>query len=667
MSKISQIRPDGNTILLDTFNSTTEGTGFGALTYEDSLPNLKQAVNLAKGTYIKYTFVPWYRWDGVHKWDRNEAAPGVLTEGTIEMWIKPRQYSTVLLEFNWHDLASSPQAGTILNLQLNADGKLIYGGWGGNYDKAPVGKTAMPLNKWTHIAVTWSPNGTKLYVNGQVDAHSEANAWPAFSGTVFAYLNHWGGKDFGLVDELHISKVARTDEEIRSHAVIPITGKATTIVSSYTDNAVVKLDSNGNVLWAKDVGGNVFQAVENPTDKTIYAVGGGGFTKLGSDGAILLQKSVYGNTIDVDPSDGSFYVGAYADWVSISKYDADGNFIKSFGDRIGGPVPAVYHADGSVYTNSYNAGVYKFDKNGNLLWNVKPVYWHNSYGFATIVVDQRDGSVVATTSDEGDVVRLAADGTMIWTKRIWTQGDSPYGNSYRCSDIGYSKNSIDPVENVIYGGGGSDWYLYKINLANGDVVWSKNIGEATASPSVDSSDGSVYVGKTYVKEIVKVDKNSNILWGPKRVGYYMLYLETTSDVDVTGTGSELENLPVRSIEGVGDAYAERLEKQGIKTIKDMALVNVFSLYKKVGIVLFKLYAIKRRATLALEVRIEKALFGGISQMQLGEIISMPDEELSRKAKQPAETISELKKDISTLLISLDNDVAKAMTLESVAF
>jgi hypothetical protein len=65
--------------------------------------------------------------------------------------------------------------------------------------------------------------------------------------------------------------------------------------------------------------------------------------------------------------------------------------------------------------------------------------------------------------------------------------------------------------------------------------------------------------------------------------------------------------------------------------------------------------------------IASAKKGDILQMQLGEIIAMSDEELSRKANQPIETISDLKKDISTLLISFDNDVVKAMTLESVAF
>ncbi len=211
-----------NTVLLDDFNGATKGKGFGALTYVDSQPNLGKAVNLAKGTYIKYSFSPWYTWDGNHKWDRNEAASGVLTEGRIEMWIKPRQYSGIL-NFNWGDAVSSPPAGHIMHFGFNADGKLAYSVWGGNLDKGLVGKTTIPLNKWTHVAVSWSPYGTKLYVNGEVDASTSANVWPAFSGTVFAYLNYWGGNDLGFVDDFHISKVAEPAPTVPPTTVPPTT------------------------------------------------------------------------------------------------------------------------------------------------------------------------------------------------------------------------------------------------------------------------------------------------------------------------------------------------------------------------------------------------------------------------------------------------------------
>lgn len=128
----------------------------------------------------------------------------------------------------------------------------------------------------------------------------------------------------------------------------------------------------------------------------------------------------------------------------------------------------------------------------------------------------------------------------------------------------------------------------------------------------------------------------------------------------------IENFPVIAIMGVGKSYAEKLEAQEVKTIRDMTLADVFTLGKKTGISLFTLYMWKRRASLAMDVKIDRALFSNILKMRLGTIIAMPDEELRSKANQPMETISDLKKDIATLLISLDNAIVKSMTIEGVA-
>lgn len=128
----------------------------------------------------------------------------------------------------------------------------------------------------------------------------------------------------------------------------------------------------------------------------------------------------------------------------------------------------------------------------------------------------------------------------------------------------------------------------------------------------------------------------------------------------------VENLPVIAIMGVGKSYAEKLEAQEVKTIRDMSLADVFTLGKKTGTSLFTLYMWKRRASLAMDVKIDRALFSNILKMRLGDIIAMPDEELRSKANQPMGAISDLKRDISTLLISLDNAIVKSMTLEKMA-
>jgi hypothetical protein len=223
--------PDPNTALLDHFNGTTAGTAFGSPSYENSLPAYGQAINLVGGDYVKYAYPSWFE-----------------RQGTVEMWVKLRQgpYSGILV-LQWLDVTSVPQWGYVGNFLLNQQGKLAWGVWNGQGDGVVEGKTTIPLNEWTHIAVTWGANGTQLYVNGVVDASTSANLWPAFVSTTYVYLHYWGNADLGYVDELRISKVARSAEEIRAQAV-RVQPLPTPVVSA-TVNSYSLGKGNVTVSW----------------------------------------------------------------------------------------------------------------------------------------------------------------------------------------------------------------------------------------------------------------------------------------------------------------------------------------------------------------------------------------------------------------------------------
>jgi hypothetical protein len=196
---------DPNTALLDHFNATTSGTAFGSPGYKNSLPAYGQAINLVENSYVKYTFLGWGE-----------------RQGTIEMWIQLRQIpNSGILSLEWLDVTSRPEWGYIGSLYLNQEGKSVWAPWNGEGEggEAIVGKMAILPNQWTHIAVTWGAEGTKIYVNGVVDASTSANLWPCLSSPTYAYLNYWGKADLGYVDELRISDVTRSAEEIRAQAV----------------------------------------------------------------------------------------------------------------------------------------------------------------------------------------------------------------------------------------------------------------------------------------------------------------------------------------------------------------------------------------------------------------------------------------------------------------
>ncbi len=86
------------------------------------------------------------------------------------------------------------------------------GGWGG-YGGTPS-KATIPLNTWTHIAISFGQQ-YKLYINGELDHTSDLNYCGLRVAQGAINLNYWGTTDFGLIDELHISKVERSAAEIK--------------------------------------------------------------------------------------------------------------------------------------------------------------------------------------------------------------------------------------------------------------------------------------------------------------------------------------------------------------------------------------------------------------------------------------------------------------------
>ncbi|TSA23165.1 LamG domain-containing protein [bacterium] len=194
---------DPSTALLDHFNGTTVGMAFGSSTFESSLPAYGQAINIVRNSYVKYTLLGWGE-----------------RQGTVEMWVRLRQGPpSTILALQWLDVTSSPPWGFVGNLCLTQKGKVAWGVWNDEQrDESFDGKTTIPLNEWTHIAVTWGADGTKIYVNGVVDASTSANFCPCLSSPTYAYLNNWGVWDLGYVDELRISNVTRSAEEIKAQA-----------------------------------------------------------------------------------------------------------------------------------------------------------------------------------------------------------------------------------------------------------------------------------------------------------------------------------------------------------------------------------------------------------------------------------------------------------------
>ena len=204
--------PGSDTVLVDHFDDATIANYVGGtLSYTDGPSGFGRAADFTGGNWVKYDVPGWYQWPQTYD------ASG--KQGTVELWVYPMSYDISLVNFNWNDSMSSPEAGHILHLGIDSAGKLRAETWtaidGPGYALTPLptGNTTIPLNQWTHVAFTWGDAGTRLYVNSNLDASTPDNLYPALKTTFYVYVPYWGKAGLGYIDELHILKTQVGDTQ----------------------------------------------------------------------------------------------------------------------------------------------------------------------------------------------------------------------------------------------------------------------------------------------------------------------------------------------------------------------------------------------------------------------------------------------------------------------
>ncbi len=235
------------------------------------------------------------------------------------------------------------------------------------------------------------------------------------------------------------------------------------------DVFIQKLNSDGEFIWAKSIGGaaedRVFSVNVDVTEN-VYISG------------------AFEGTIDLDPNVGIFLMtsnGLFDGY--IEKLDAEGNF--NWGVQIGG-------TSQDRVTNS------TLDEFGNI--------YSTGYFINTVDFDPSDGILNLTSHGSRDlfVQKLDTDGNLIWAKHAGsTNGDQ--GNSIDLDGdnniytTGYYTLTMDFDPGVgIFSRtslGETDVFIQKLN-SSGDFVWAKTLGaegsDGAVSIKVDL-DGNMYV------------------------------------------------------------------------------------------------------------------------------------------------------------------------------
>jgi uncharacterized delta-60 repeat protein len=307
-----------------------------------------------------------------------------------------------------------------------------------------------------------------------------------------------------------------------------ITGYTSSFGAGNSDVFVIKLDSSGNLSWAKTIGGtnsdfgySIQQTSDGGYIITGYtsSFGAGGddvfVIKLDSSGNLSWAKTIGGTNSDLgysiqQTSDGGYIITGgsvsfgprYSD-VFVIKLDSSGNL--SWAKTIGGTNGEIGHSiqqtsDGGYvitgFTESFGAGnldvfVIKLDSSGNLSW--AKTIGGRYFDLGRSIQQTSDGGYVITGFTESFgagnsdvfVIKLDSSGNLSWAKTIGGT-DFEEGNSIQqTSDGGY----IITGYTYSFGAGNYDVFVIKLD-SSGNSLGCSSVG--FISPIVFSPSPTVY-------------------------------------------------------------------------------------------------------------------------------------------------------------------------------
>lgn len=272
-----------------------------------------------------------------------------------------------------------------------------------------------------------------------------------------------------------------------------------------SDLFILKLNSDGDFIWAKSIGGSSSDI--------------GVFIDLDSSQNIYLSGS-FGSTVDFNPSNAvSNLTATRGTNIFILKLDSNGDFIwaKSLDDTNRQTGAASVDSDGNVFltgsrlisvegdgrggTVSEDIAIFKFDSNGNNVWEHS--IGGGSRGSGTAITNDEEGNVYISGNfggpvdfDPGDlkfelsgsddffILKLDSDGNFIWAKSLdgavsnqsGSLATDKLGNLYITGSFFYEAD-FDPSSEEYILTGSLDDEIFILRLdPSGNFNWAISIG-----------------------------------------------------------------------------------------------------------------------------------------------------------------------------------------------
>jgi hypothetical protein len=174
--------------------------------------------------------------------------------GTLECWIHLTTY-----DLGIHQLEYVGECqGDVGGLSVTPSGSLQADIWPtvSTTFAFNSGTNVVPLNTWTHVALSWGANGAKLHLNGVlVGSHPNTGSFASWFGrdSVFVFLGNGS-----IIDELRISNIQRTSFDLPTTVTLtnislsPANPDTTTLQTVQFTPAGVSSDGVSRPLTASD-------------------------------------------------------------------------------------------------------------------------------------------------------------------------------------------------------------------------------------------------------------------------------------------------------------------------------------------------------------------------------------------------------------------------------
>ena len=233
-------------------------------------------------------------------------------------------------------------------------------------------------------------------------------------------------------------------------------------------NKLLAIDSDGNLLWSKDVGG-IGATATSSDESTIYAVGGKVLYAFSSSGEKQLWSfteptdNIYGEP-NVGP-DGIIYMGSWDTYVyavnsdgSLKwKYQTDGAIAPLASPTLSLDGKTIYVGSGDPNKNE-GGTLYALNySNGTVTVKWKVEYLDKMRVSGPVV--GTDGTIYATGGGRLNAFNENGD-------KLWESGQ----------DTASSLTPSLSSDGTIYTGTGKDGKVYAINSSNGQTKWSYQTG-----------------------------------------------------------------------------------------------------------------------------------------------------------------------------------------------